>query len=95
MEARPGNSKTAEAVAKPLAPKDRRYPLARVEFTRPVSVPEFGIALRIFEKGLHPDRDSTTECPKLFFDSEFQTVIVGTRHFPVHLVSSFDRAKAA
>jgi hypothetical protein len=46
------------------------------------------------EKGKKlPETD--TDCPKLFIDPELEAVVVGGRHFPLHLVFYYERAKTA
>lgn len=93
MEARPGNGAKANAVAKP--PRERLLPLSYVEFFKPVPIDGFPCNLRRFRKGEKPDRDIDKECPKMFIDPELQAVVIDGKHFPMHLVFFYERAKAA
>ncbi len=90
MEARTGDGTKAKA----LAPRDRRLPLSLVEFIRPVAVPGAQYPLKKLVKG---DKlpESNVDCPRLFLDPELQAVVVGERHFPLHLVFHYERAKTA
>jgi hypothetical protein len=100
MEARTGDRAKAEAVAniaksdKPVPPRDRLLPLSYVEFSKPVNFAGLPHPLRKFTRGtLLPETQKL--CPKLFLDPELQAVVIEGRHFPIHLVDCYERAKAA
>lgn len=92
MEARPGNGAKTGAVTKP--PRDRLLPLSYVEFVKPVPVAGLPYPIKMFKRG-EEIRDAGIVCPKLFLDPELQAVVIEGRHFPIHLVHYYERAKAA
>lgn len=97
MEARTGNGPQAKAVgeAKPQAPRDRKLPLKSVDFNKPEPIEGCPLAVRHYESGKQVDKEHDAVCPKLFLDPELQVVLIGERHFPMHLVHFYVRAKAA
>lgn len=95
MEARTGDRAPKTTVAeKRLPPRDRLLPLSYVEFLRPVYVEGCPYPLKTFKRG-EELRDANAVCPKLFLDPELQAIVIEGRHFPIHLVFYYERAKAA
>ena len=86
----------ASTKKEPVTPKDRRVPLAVVEFTSPVSVP--GCPIRMLNVTPGEGRTmqgATFTCPAAFFDPETRSIWIEGRCYPLERVHYWEQAKMA
>jgi len=83
-------------VTAPVPARDRRRPLAFVQFRIPIEVEGVDLAVSRLEPG-QPIAISGVVCPNVFFDPDLRTIVIGDSHYPMDggLVRRMSFAKAA
>lgn len=83
-------------VSEEKAPKDRRVPLAVVEFNQPTAIPGSSILYtRVTPGEVRTASGSQYTCPAAFWDPETDKIWIEGRLFPMERVHYFERAKMA
>lgn len=75
--------------------KDRRRPIARIEFRQPVELEGIGMRLQRLVPGDPLPLAEGVKCPAILFDPELRCIVIGDDLYPLEGVLRFRLAKAA